>query len=68
MFNHWRVHLFSGRRFSNKIYEELTCRLAKSSSLRSADVFPVVASLPPFRGFPVFFQSILDSDFQFDLT
>ena len=31
MFNHWRVHLFSGRRFSTKLHEELTCRLATSS-------------------------------------
>ena len=31
MFNHWRVHLFSGRRFSTKIHEELTCRPATSN-------------------------------------
>ena len=31
MFNYWRVHLFSGRRFSSKIHGELICCLATSS-------------------------------------
>ena len=61
MLNHWRVHLLSGRKFSTKIQEELTCRLATSSDFDNV----VKLSTGIFNGYdciPVVFHEWLKKE------
>ena len=61
MLNHWRVHLLSGRKFSTKIHEELTCRLATSSDFDNV----VKLSTGIFNGYdciPVVFHEWLKKE------
>ena len=61
MLNHWRVHLLSGRKFSTKVHEELTCRLATSSDFDNV----VKLSTGMFSGYdciPVVFHERLKKE------